>query len=144
MTVPQQYTQASQEFERVLLDAGEALGHHSTHVTYTTAQAVLATFRRRLSVRDALRLAYALAAVLRAIFVIDWDADETPILFGSKAVHAAEAKQFRRDHSFVPDDAIAILGSVLSRQQGRKEISRALANLPPAAQEFWAGLPLAE
>lgn len=142
VTIPQQYTQASRLFELFLLDVRDALGHHSTHVTYTTVQAVLVTFRCRLKVRDALRFADALPAVLRAIFVSEWDTDIPPRAFGSRIEHTAEAQGFRRDHSFIPDDAIAVVASVLSRHVDRAEMTRVLADLPPGARDFWAGSPL--
>ncbi len=141
MTVPQQYTQATQQFERFLLDARDTLGHHSTHVTYTTVQAVLVTFRRRLRVRDALLFADALPAVLRAIFVSDWDADASPLPFGTRAEQTAEAQAFRRDHSFVPDDAIAVVATVLRRHVDAALLDRILVSLPLGAREYWAASP---
>ena len=73
MPMPQQYWHASRDFERFMAEARDALGHTSHHQTYTTVDAVLRVFRRRLSADDALRFAGALPPVLRAIFVADWE-----------------------------------------------------------------------
>lgn len=54
MPVPPEYRRASIEFEQFLLDAREAAGLTTTNQTYTMVQGVLQTFRRRLTIPEAI------------------------------------------------------------------------------------------
>jgi uncharacterized protein (DUF2267 family) len=71
MPMPKEYQLATQEFERFLRDAIETSGLTTRNQVYTMTQAVFQTFRRRLDVREAVRFAHVLPAILRAIFVAD-------------------------------------------------------------------------
>jgi uncharacterized protein (DUF2267 family) len=141
MTIPQEYTQASRQFELFMIEARDALGHATTNQTYTTVQAVFFVFRRRLSVRDALAFAATLPAVLRAIFVSDWDVEAPCQTFPDRAALIREAQDFRRDHSFVPDDAIEVVARVLRRHVEVSRFDRMVQALPPAARGYWATEP---
>lgn len=138
MTIPQEYTQASRQFELFMVEARDALGHATTNQTYTTVQAVFCVFRRHLSVQDALNFAATLPAVLRAIFVSDWNVDQPCPIFPDRAVLIREAKDFRRAHSFVPDDAIEVVARVLRRHIEVSRFDRMLQDLTPAARAYWA------
>lgn len=138
MTIPQEYTQASRQFELFMVEARDALGHATTNQTYTTIQAVLFVFRRHLSVRDALNFATTLPAVLRAIFVSDWNVDQPCPTFPDRAALIREAQDFRRAHSFVPDDAIEVLARVLRKHIEVSRFDRMLEDLTPAARAYWA------
>ncbi|WP_421855404.1 DUF2267 domain-containing protein [Oricola sp.] len=138
MPMPQEYFNASRDFDAFMADAKASLGHGSHHQTYTTVDAVLIVFRRRLSARDGLRFASALPPVLRAIFVANWDPEEARSTFGTRADLEAEAKAIRPDHNFSPDGAIAIVASVLWRHVDREDFERMLAALPDEARDYWA------
>lgn len=82
MPMPSEYQRASLDFEKFLLDAREASDLTTTNQTYTMVQGVLQTFRRRLTLPDAIHFAGVLPPVLRALFVADWDTSEPRRSFG--------------------------------------------------------------
>jgi uncharacterized protein (DUF2267 family) len=138
MPMPQEYFNASRDFDAFMADAKSALGHHSHHQAYTTLEAVLTVFRRRLTVAEGLRFAGALPPVLRAIFVKDWEPAEPPAGFASRAELEEEVRDFRRDHNFAPDGAIGIVAEVLRRHLDAREFERVLQSLPAEARDYWA------
>lgn len=138
MPMPQEYFAASRDFDAFMEDAKQALGHQSHHQTYTTVEAVLTVFRRRVSVADGLRFADALPPVLRAIFVAGWDPDVPLRPFTSRAEMDAEAKTIRQHHNFAPDGAILTVAQVLRRHVDADRFARMLASLPEPARAFWA------
>jgi uncharacterized protein (DUF2267 family) len=87
------------EFTQFLNDAREAAGLTSTNAAYTMAQGVLLTFRRRLDVKQGLRCANTLPAVLRAVFVADWDIDEPRRQFDGQAAMTIEVQALRPNHN---------------------------------------------
>ena len=137
MPVPQQYTQASRDFDRFMIAVRDALGHDTTHQAYYSVVAVFLVFRRRVTVFQALRFADALPAVLRAIFVSDWDPHEPRLAFMSRAELTREAQAFRREHSFTPDDAINVVARVLRDHTDPIQLDLALNDLTPEAKEYW-------
>src|SRR3712207_1360011 len=76
MTIPMEFQHASEDFEAFLRDARDISGLATRNQTYTMVQAVLLTFRRRLSVIEAILFANILPPVLRALFVTDWNPKE--------------------------------------------------------------------
>ena len=138
MPVPQEYTQASRDFDRFMIAVRDALGHATTHQAYHSVLAVLLVFRRRVSVQHALRFADALPAVPRAIFVSDWDPSEPRLPFGDRSDLTREAQDFRREHSFTPDDAIIVVARVLREHTDPVRFDLALSDLPSEAKAFWS------
>lgn len=138
MTIPAEFEFASRDFSRFLVEARDAAGLGSTHQTYTMVEGVLRTFRRRLSVGDAVRFAGVLPPVLRAMFVADWDVEEPVRPFVDRATMTKEAQALRPDHNFAPDTAIADVARVLRRHVDERAFDDVLAGLPPGAAEFWA------
>lgn len=137
MTVPMEYRQATVDFERFLLDARDIAGLQTTNQAYTVVEAVLCTFRRRLEVPDALLFANALPAVLRAIFVADWDLEEPTVPFSGRRTMTREVQAFRGDHKLSPDTAIADVAAALRRHVDETTLDRVLARLPAGAVDFW-------
>lgn len=137
MPMPQEYFAASRDFDAFMADAKEALGHTSHHQTYTTVQAVLTVFRRRLSIGDALRFADVLPPVLRAIFESGWDAGDEQKPFGPREDMEAEVKAFREHHNFAPPNAIATVAAVLRKHVDIRNFERILATLPDEAGAYW-------
>ncbi|MCJ2033840.1 DUF2267 domain-containing protein [Methylobacterium sp. J-068] len=115
----------------------DALGHATTHQAYYSVLAVLFVFRRRVSVHHAIRFADALPAVLRAMFVSEWDTRGPVLAFASRAELTREAQAFRREHSFTPDDAIDVVARTLREHTDPVRFDLALNGLPPDAREFW-------
>ena len=137
MTIPLEYEFASRDFSQFLLDARDAAGLGSTHQAYTMVQGVLQAFRRRLTVEDAILFAGALPAVLRALFVADWDVDEPRREFGDRAVMTREVQSLRADHNTAPDTAIGDVATALRKHVDEAAFDRVIAKLPEGAAQFW-------
>lgn len=138
MPIPSDYQRASIDFERFMVDARDRAGLATTNMAWNMVVGVLHTFRRRLSVAEALRFADVLPPVLRAIFVSDWQPDEAPLPFADRATLTREVRALRAAHNFAPDDAIRAVARALRRQVDEAALERVLATLPPGAREYWA------
>ncbi|MDE2383589.1 MAG: DUF2267 domain-containing protein [Alphaproteobacteria bacterium] len=137
MPLPYEYRHPGEEFDAFLREVMEACNFATRNPAYTTTEAVLRTFRRRLSVRDGLRFADVLPPVLRALFVKEWAIDEKPLPFASREELTAEVKALRRDHNFSPDTAIADVARSLRKHVDEMKLDAVLATLPQGAVEFW-------
>lgn len=120
-----------------MLDAREAAGLTTTNQTYTMVQGVLQTFRRRLTIPESIHFAGVLPPVLRAIFIADWDTDESRRSFGDRAEMTKEVQSLRADHNFAPDTAIQAVVIALRKNIDEVRFDKALTTLPAAAHEFW-------
>ena len=138
MPMPLEYSQASHDFDRFVEDARIALDHTTRHQTYQTIESVFRVFRRRLALPDAIAFAGALPPVLRAIFVADWNTEDPVRAFSDRAAMTREVQQFRKNHDFSPDDAIAIIASILKRNVDPVAFGRTMSQLPEEARAFWA------
>jgi uncharacterized protein (DUF2267 family) len=138
MPIPSEYQRASLDFERFMVDARDAAGLATTNMAWNMVVGVLHTFRRRLSVPDALRFAQVLPPVLRAIFVEDWDTSEPQLMFGDRAAMTREVRALRAAHNFSPDTAIYDVAQALQRHVDGAEFERMLATLPAGARDYWA------
>lgn len=65
MTVPIDYTQASSDFDRFMLDLRQALDLQTTHQAWGALLGVFDTFRRRLQPEEVVSFAKALPPLLR-------------------------------------------------------------------------------
>ncbi|MFO1102075.1 MAG: DUF2267 domain-containing protein [Methylocystis sp.] len=137
MPIPMDIQHATEEFEAFLADARDRSGLTTRNQTYTMAQGVLQTFRRRLSIADAIRFAGALPPVLRAIFVADWDPEEPQAPFGDRASMIRDVQDLRRDHNFSPETCIDDVAAALRARVDEAEFERVLATLPAGAAAFW-------
>ncbi|MCZ8044674.1 MAG: DUF2267 domain-containing protein [Beijerinckiaceae bacterium] len=138
MPVPMEYRLASQNFDRFLAEVAEATGLATRNQAYTTTQAVLQAFRRRLDTAQAIAFAQVLPAMLRALFVMDWDPQEPRVTGWDRAAMTEEVKQLRIDHNFSPASAIADVARVLRAYVDAAAFARCLATLPPEARAIWA------
>lgn len=141
MPVPLKYNNATSEFMRFLDDAAGAAGLVTANQAFTMTEGVLRAFRRRLTVRDAITFADVLPAVLRAIFVADWDLDEPRRGFADRSIMAAEVKALRPDHNFSPDHCIEAVARALRGYVDQTAFDRTLARLPTGASQFWNPAP---
>ena len=137
MTVPAEYSRASEQFETFLVDVRDRAGLSTTHQAFTMTQGVLQVFRRRLTVQDALRFADVLPVGLRALFVIDWEISDTPAAFGDRASMTKEVQSLRRAHNFAPPTAISEVAGALWKHVEANQLERVLAKLPSGAKDFW-------
>lgn len=137
MTIPMELQHAGAAFEAFLRDAQELSGLATRNPTYTMVQGVFQVFRRRLSLKDAIRFATVLPPLLRAIFIDDWDVEEPQRPFGSRAEMTREAQALRRDHNFAPDSCIRDVAEALRRHVDAARLDRVLATLPEGAADFW-------
>lgn len=137
MTLPFEYQRASQEFEKFMVDARDRSGLATTNMAYNMVQGVLQAFRRRLSVKDAALFANVLPAVIRAIFIADWNTDEPQRAFEDRATMTKEVQALRVAHNFAPDTAIHDVAAALRRNIDQAELDRVLAELPQGAAQFW-------
>lgn len=137
MPVPPEYQRASQHFEAFMADVCAASGLSTTHQAWNMVVGVLHAFRRRLSLREALRFANVLPPVVRAIFVSDWDADEPIRPFEDVATMTREVKALRAAHNFSTDTAIREVAAALRRHVDAADFEAMLATLPPEARSYW-------
>jgi uncharacterized protein (DUF2267 family) len=137
MPMPLEYRRPGEEFDAFLREVMEACNFATRNPAYTTTEAVLLTFRRRLSVRDGLRFANVLPPVLRALFIKDWNSDEKPLPFAARDELTTEVKQLRQDHNFSPDSAIADVARALRRHVDEMKFDAVLQTLPAGAVDFW-------
>ncbi|OLP43716.1 DUF2267 domain-containing protein [Rhizobium oryziradicis] len=138
MPMPMEYRHASEQFDAFMEAARERSGLTTRNQTYTMVQGVLQVFRSRLTVSEAIAFAQALPAVLRAIFVSEWDMSRAIKPFGSRADMTHEVKALRRDHNFSPDTSIADVAFALRQSVDPVAFQRALNQLAPEASAYWA------
>lgn len=137
MPMPMEFMHASQDFERYLIAARDISGLTTRNQTYTMTQGVFQTFRRRLHPKDAIRFANVLPPVLSALFIADWDMDETPVPFADRAAMTQEAQALRKDHNLSPQTCIRDVADALRRTIDTAAFDRVLASLPQGAADFW-------
>lgn len=137
MPMPTEYAHASDDFDAFLADVQEALGHATRNMAYTTVQAVLLVFRRRLTQEEAIAFAAVLPTVLRAIFVSDWDLDEERRPFLASEQMNEEVKTVRQHHNFSPDNTIQTVAGVLRRHVDESQFDRALRRISREACTYW-------
>lgn len=137
MPIPASYQRASVEFEKFMVDARNIAGLATTNMAYNMVVGVLHTFRRRLSVQEAIGFANVLPAVLSAIFVSDWNTLEPKAGFADRATLTQEVKSLRSEHNFSPDTAIHDVAAALRRNVIQPEFDHYLASLSAGAQDYW-------
>ena len=137
MPMPWAYRHATKDFRAFLADAQEALGTPTENMTYTAVDGVLRTFRARLTPEEGMAFAQVLPAVLRAMFIQDWNLATPPVPFTDRAAMTAEAQSLRRDHNLTPDHAIAAVAFALWRHVNHRDLARVLETLPDGAIDFW-------
>lgn len=138
MPMPWAYRHATKDFQAFLRDAEEKLGTPTNNMTYTAVDAVLQVFRRRLTVSQGLAFADILPAVLRALFVCNWDTTATPQPFTTRAEMTDEAQAIRKNHNLTPDHAIEAVAIALRRHVRQADLDRVLEGLGDGAVDFWA------
>ncbi|HEU5207788.1 MAG TPA: DUF2267 domain-containing protein [Longimicrobiales bacterium] len=138
MTAPQEYQRATDHFYDYLVDLRDIIGFTTTNPAYTATEAVFRTFRRRVSIADAIRFATVLPAGLRALFVADWDPEEPRLEFTDRATMTREIQSLRPNHNYSPDSAISDVARAVRKHVDQQALERVLARMPPEAADFWS------
>lgn len=139
MTLPFEYQNASLEFERFMVDARDLASLSTTNMAWNMVVGVLHTFRKRLSVDQALRFADLLPPVLRAIFIEGWHPGEPVPGFGTAQELLAEVRAVRSAHNFSPPNAITAVAQALRRHVDGAAFEQLLSTLPAGSRAFWSG-----
>ena len=137
MPMPSTYQNASREWRTFLDDLKDRLDLASNNMAYTAVDAVFQVFRRRLTAQQGIDFAGALPAVLRAIFVKDWDVTQGPEPFADRHILIAEVQAVRRHHNLTPANAIDATAWAVQRCVDVQAFERVLATLPTEARAFW-------
>jgi uncharacterized protein (DUF2267 family) len=122
LTVPMGYRRASHDFDDFLAEAAEAAGLSTRHQSYTMVQGVLLAFRRRLTLVEAITFAQALPAMLRALFVAEWNPSEPRTKTWGAASILADIQGLREHHNFAPETSIANVAAALRRACRRNRL----------------------
>ncbi len=138
MPMPWTYRHSSQEFRAFLDDVKDRMALTSDNMAYTAVDGVFRTFRRHLTVEQAIAFANVLPSVLRAIFVQDWQLGDAPLPFATREEMTREAQSLRPNHNLTPDNAIEATAWALWRRVNHRDFARCLEKLPQGAAEFWA------
>lgn len=137
MTLPQDYVNASRDFDRFMDDLIEISMLATHHQAYAILRGVLHTFRNHLTVEQSLRFADVLPPVIRSIFVEDWHPRGEPLPFPFEAQLIAEVRSVRRDHNLATASSIRDVAQALRRNIAMGDFRRMLDTLPPSAQRYW-------
>jgi uncharacterized protein (DUF2267 family) len=137
MTVPQEFTQASRDFEAVLVDVRDKAMVSTTHRAFTTLEAVLRVFRRRLTAEQGFAFAGLLNVGLRALFVTDWNINEPVADFGTMEQMQAEVMALRHNHNLSPNTAIQDVVAALRSHIDERALLAFLKSVSPEALYFW-------
>jgi uncharacterized protein (DUF2267 family) len=132
-----EYQHASEDFERFLGMLCDRSGLATRNQAYTVAQAVLLTFRRRMTVREGLAFADSLPPILRAIFVADWDTDAPVLPCNTESDLIADVLDWRRDHNFANASSIGDVAVALQAAMGPASYAALVAKMPPAVRPLW-------
>ena len=137
MPMPWTYRHAGKEWRAFLDDAKERMSLDSDNMAYTAVDAVMQTFRRRLTAQQGLDFASVLPTVPRAIFVQGWRVCEPPEPFADRTTMTQEAKRVRVNHNLTPDNAIEAVAFALRRSVDPRDLDRVLERIGPQAQAYW-------
>ena len=137
VTIPVEYQRATDHFHQFLVDARDSAGLETVNQAYTMAQGVLQTFRRRLTIEDAVRFASVLPADLRALFVADWNPDEPRHEFEDRAIMTKEVQSLRPLHNYAPDSSIRAVAIALRHNVDATAFDHVLDELPQGARQYW-------
>jgi uncharacterized protein (DUF2267 family) len=137
MPMPFTYRSATQDFEAYLDDLRNISGLNSWNQVYTMTRAVFIVFRAHVAPQVAMTLAQALPAVLRAIFIEDWDLAAPVTPFADRATLTAEVHAIRAEHNFSTPGAIREVALALRHAMKAEDHAFMLGKLPPEARAFW-------
>ena len=138
MTVPLEYNQATDWFNRFLAEAADEANLVTRHQSFTMVEGVLATFGRRLDASQSLRFAQLLPPLLSSLFISTLQPDREPVPFASMSDLTREVQSLRANHNLSPDTAIRNVAAVLRRHLDSAALDAFLATLPSGAKDYWS------
>jgi uncharacterized protein (DUF2267 family) len=137
MPMPFNYRSATEDYEAFLREV-MALGLLQTsNQAYQAIRAVFHVFRSHVERQTAMDFAQFLPAVLRAIFVEEWDLSAAITPFPDQSALLREVMAVRPDHNVSPESAIHDVAAALRKALKKEDYALMLKKLPPAAREFW-------
>jgi uncharacterized protein (DUF2267 family) len=137
MPMPFTYQSASAEFEGYLADLLDISDLTTRNQVYTMTRSVFMVFRSHVPSQTAMDFAQSLPAVLRAIFIEDWDLATPVTPFGDRAALTREVQSIREAHNFSTPDAIAEVARALQKAMKPEDHRSMLSRLPSEAREYW-------
>jgi uncharacterized protein (DUF2267 family) len=137
MPMPFNYRTASRDFEKFIEDLRQLSLLQTSNQSYTEARSVFHVFRNHVAVQVALDFANALPAVLRAIFIEDWDISRPIKEFPPTDQLLNEVFAIRPDHNVSAETAITDVALALRMNMNPVDFEQMLATLPPRAAAFW-------
>jgi hypothetical protein len=78
-------------------------------------QGVSQVFRRRLEVKESIRVMSVLPVGARALFAADWDVEEAKLPFEDRGIMTKEIQGLRSEHNFALETAIRDVAIALRR-----------------------------
>ncbi|MCD2174052.1 DUF2267 domain-containing protein [Rhizobium sp. C4] len=137
MPMPQDYFQASRDFEAFMASLKRISLLQTTHQCYTMVEAVFHALRSHMSAREALAFADLLPPVLRAIFVSDWDIDVPVLPMTDRAGLQREILALRHNHNLSTPSALEDVGAALRENMEPEKFARLLDIMPAELAGFW-------
>lgn len=137
MPYPSEYQRATDHFAKFLSDVKIISDLGSVHQSYTMAQGVFQVFRRRVSLKDSILFTSALNVGLRALYIADWDTEETMLPFDDYEKMNQEVRNLRPTHNFSTDNAIKEVAIALRLNVDEKVFDSTLEKLPIEPKAFW-------
>lgn len=139
MPWPPEYQRASVDFEKFMVTARDHAGLATTNMAWNMVEGVLHTFRRRLTLEQALRFADQLPPVIRGLFIEGWKPGEQVAAPGTRAEMLREIRALRHAHNFSPENSIESVGFALFAVVPSDAFARALDALPLELRKLWSG-----
>ena len=135
--MPFTYQSATRDFEAYLDGLRTISGLATRNQCYTMTRSVFLVFRAHVAAQAAMDFAQFLPAVLRAIFIEEWDLDAPVTPFPAAAVLSAEVRAIREAHNFSTPTAISEVAEALRHAMKPEDHAAMLAKLPAEAARFW-------
>jgi len=135
--MPFNYRSATPDFEafvREIIDLGLL---QTSNQAYQTIRNVLLVFRSHVEPQVAMDFAQFLPAVLRAIFVEEWNLASAITPFPDRETQLKEVMSIRPDHNVSPPSAIHDVAVALRNALKKEDYALMMKNLPADARQFW-------
>ncbi|MEO6610217.1 MAG: DUF2267 domain-containing protein [Aestuariivirga sp.] len=137
MPMPFNYRSATPDFEAYLNDVMELGLLQTSNQAYQATRAVFHVFRSHVERQVAMDFAQFLPAVLRAIFVEDWNLGAPVTPFSDPDQLLKEVLAVRPDHNVSPPSAIHDVAVALRNCLKAEDHALMLKNLPLDARHYW-------
>lgn len=137
MPQPFTYQSATRDYEAFLEVLKAISGLATWNQCYTMTRSVFMVFRSHVPPQVAMDFAQSLPAVLRAIFIEDWNLSAPIRPFPDVATLSAEVRAIREAHNFSTPNAIAEVATALRHAMKAEDFATMMQKLPADAAAFW-------